>query len=1767
MAYVNVASWTSDQVAEWIKGLSDHEAMQSYARHLQAANITGSRLLQLRPGELRQLHITRVGHQEVILAAISRLQTLHFTLNSENLQQLAMRLCSKARCLYNELCREQPPVAPGGRQRVTVPILEAVTDTMTSVKDIIGWLNTAPFDGQDQFTEMKSRILEPSIELVINAQRDSFAVRPVDGIRAASKQLADVCDSVIQDCCDSLSLLPAPLLIMTIKRKPDEPLGLHIVRAISGVPIITGVKFQSPAHHCGKLEEGDEIVQVNYQTVVGWQLGKVIDLLQDKESGTDVYLTVKKRPKHSNLIDQVYFKQFRLPNKKRTPYRWNSSPRPDLLASLPKITLPPKLSSPEALEAELTPQPSSDSDSEAFLPEAGSAAASPTSVRHYLPKPRPTLQRRATVTGASPTSRRPPASIEQLWQLRSAGRRGATASRSPSPGSGGSPPPSPLMPLTASRPLTCIGGRESLEVRAAPLWPPGSSDSLPARPPPPRPPGADSGRRRAGPVPEQPTRPAPRTSVSSLPEQAERTPPPPPADKPRLEKTQSAPAYDVGRREESFERVLRELPRRPAIEEETDSDTNADGDAGSTTTNGCDDGGDSGPLAAPAPAAAAPASVRAELPLTRAAPAEPTPSAPVPAPSVCPTPGTQPFGPAAGAGAGPVSAEKDLQNSEHSDSPAPLSTVSEATYESGSPIELEVPTESEAAEPNSLPEPGSNTPPDVGEEEATKTPQETPEEVAEGTPNTESSEAPRAEWPSGRSAPSDGPADGSAAVHPTVLLLSGATEDESSSDMPSALKDASPLREMIEKMDVAFRGLKTSLSDLSRPEGSPLTPDGAPPAQPGSRGGPAVLLRQHSRLSFKGRRVSCRDLGQGDCQGWLHMKKEGRGFLHADKWAKRWLVLHGHKLYGYKDKESQQAETLISLPGYQVSPANDIRSKRHAFRVYSNERSVVFASDSQLDMTKWMNKMGLSAIAYDSTKTFTTGGFSRPDRDGTHVDMYFSDTDDEDSKKRTPLKRPPMQRGRVTPSPTSSLDRARQKLRNWRTGSPVPSAGSLSSLSSLGSERPAIKKKPSLRFLARVRRDSGQSAASVSSVVSTEGQRRASQPETSGDRVKEVITPQKSAPLSENDLRRLASPDSTPSAPIENPPSPSAPTPTPAAPTVRRAATPPAVPAKPASVAAAAAANRHAGHTSAPVSVTARWLASPEDPRRTCRPVSQPAAGRAQRPVPPPRRPRSRDQTPDYVNWRLPGGPSTSTPAAGASSRQTETVIRIGAGGRTERIEQRERRPAAARSVESSRGPTAEGRLVASLVSGTHTVPRPAAALRRAASADTDRQDLPGYMRPTISSRAGRHSDGRLRPEERRPPLSKQRSVSTSGLSSATLPSGKRRASVASDQPVRAASENGGSLPRRPPPSRPRGHTLTRAASEGPPERTATSPTRAGLERTSEPPLGGAIPEETVARVTSEPVTVATTGSSPAHPVARPVTVTVSHGTTVDTGVGQSDERLLSPGSSRRGGSAPTRPLSPPDDPRRLKKTSQYECPSWSPMARHAEEARMRFAFEMDLDGGGDDVFEPAGVSRPRPPPRLAKSASASQVSMGSGRERPSITIQVQSEGAAIGAEEPRTPRKPAMGVSMIGKQRRTPTSTSSSPHFVFPSAPLSPSGSPSPGPGAETTGISRGIAAHGTLSPPPALAKSQTSPALGWGLRVLPRYGLQYPPVFTPDTYSLEQMSGSAAETASLGPAWADRCYADSATQTEAGRAEGAASLAPPTSTTGQAGRGGLHQ
>jgi len=55
-------------------------------------------------------------------------------------------------------------------------------------------------------------------------------------------------------------------------------------------------------------------------------------------------------------------------------------------------------------------------------------------------------------------------------------------------------------------------------------------------------------------------------------------------------------------------------------------------------------------------------------------------------------------------------------------------------------------------------------------------------------------------------------------------------------------------------------------------------------------------------LTEEHRRISCKDLGGGDCQGWLLMKKKDCGFsLLRRKWDKFWFVLAKKNLYYYKE--------------------------------------------------------------------------------------------------------------------------------------------------------------------------------------------------------------------------------------------------------------------------------------------------------------------------------------------------------------------------------------------------------------------------------------------------------------------------------------------------------------------------------------------------------------------------------------------------------------------------------------------------------------------------------------------------------------------------------------------------------------------------------------------------------------------------------------------------------------------------------------------------
>ncbi|XP_051710174.1 interactor protein for cytohesin exchange factors 1 isoform X2 [Oryctolagus cuniculus] len=133
-----------------------------------------------------------------------------------------------------------------------------------------------------------------------------------------------------------------------------------------------------------------------------------------------------------------------------------------------------------------------------------------------------------------------------------------------------------------------------------------------------------------------------------------------------------------------------------------------------------------------------------------------------------------------------------------------------------------------------------------------------------------------------------------------------------------------------------------------------------------------VPLRQKPRKKTQGfftmsrRRISCKDLGHADCQGWLYKKKEKGTFL-SNKWKKFWVVLKGSSLYWYSNQMAEKADGFVNLPDFTIERASECK-KKHAFRIsHPQIKTFYFAAENLQEMNVWLNKLGLAVIHREST--------------------------------------------------------------------------------------------------------------------------------------------------------------------------------------------------------------------------------------------------------------------------------------------------------------------------------------------------------------------------------------------------------------------------------------------------------------------------------------------------------------------------------------------------------------------------------------------------------------------------------------------------------------------------------------------------------------------------------------------------------------------------------------------------------------------------------
>ncbi|XP_031721788.1 connector enhancer of kinase suppressor of ras 3-like [Anarrhichthys ocellatus] len=290
-----VSKWSPQQVVDWMSGLDD--SLQQYIPSFQQQQVDGEKLLRTSHQELLSLGLSRVGHQELVLEAVDLLCALNYGVEKDNLKTLVGRMRAAHHSLSGSVSqrRKNPAYHNKISHQPSNEFLTAVVELIGAAKSLLAWLDGTPVTSVSDFTSTKSRIIQLCLELTSTVQKDCTVYEIEEKILEVSRALTAVCEKTVQVTSDpSKSEMSCLEEVHITNIKPGEGLGIYIKSTYDGLHIITGTTENSPADKTQRIHAGDEVVQVNKQTVVGWQLKRLVEKLRAESGG--VVLVVKKRP-------------------------------------------------------------------------------------------------------------------------------------------------------------------------------------------------------------------------------------------------------------------------------------------------------------------------------------------------------------------------------------------------------------------------------------------------------------------------------------------------------------------------------------------------------------------------------------------------------------------------------------------------------------------------------------------------------------------------------------------------------------------------------------------------------------------------------------------------------------------------------------------------------------------------------------------------------------------------------------------------------------------------------------------------------------------------------------------------------------------------------------------------------------------------------------------------------------------------------------------------------------------------------------------------------------------------------------------------------------------------------------------------------------------------------------------------------------------------------------------------------------------------------
>nr|XP_046268014.1 connector enhancer of kinase suppressor of ras 3-like [Scatophagus argus] len=290
-----ITKWTPKQVVDWMKGLDD--SLQQYVSNFEREKISGEQLLKITHQDLEELGVARIGHQELVLEAVDLLCALNYGVETDNLKNLVVRMRAATNSLHMATSdRRRSPAYDGSTSRKPPnDFLTSVVELIGAAKSLLAWLDRTPLTGISDFTATKNKIIQLCLELTTTVQQDCSVYEMEERILEVSKILNSICDQTVRTTSDPLMSQSACLEEVQLTNiKPGEGLGMYIKSTYDGLHVITGTTEHSPADLTRKIHAGDEVIQVNQQTVVGWQLKNLVIKLREDPKG--VVLLLKKRP-------------------------------------------------------------------------------------------------------------------------------------------------------------------------------------------------------------------------------------------------------------------------------------------------------------------------------------------------------------------------------------------------------------------------------------------------------------------------------------------------------------------------------------------------------------------------------------------------------------------------------------------------------------------------------------------------------------------------------------------------------------------------------------------------------------------------------------------------------------------------------------------------------------------------------------------------------------------------------------------------------------------------------------------------------------------------------------------------------------------------------------------------------------------------------------------------------------------------------------------------------------------------------------------------------------------------------------------------------------------------------------------------------------------------------------------------------------------------------------------------------------------------------